>query len=385
MRTRLGRASQHGMSVEEKLNVFRGEETLINPVTGGTLGKQRRRIAQVEITEVREKYSKVRQTGDLEIGLAVGDQVEPARFRNSIVIAPPCDSAGRNTKAGIRFAEELTVALVKSGIPVVENNLLLDALSERAINQSALFDPAKAANVGKYVGAHSVLTGTLFEKGRGAGANLRLVEVETGKILDAVTCSVREMPGLDAPVTLTSPTRSKVTVNVNVTVKHALEHVPPALEGVRWISKNASYTVSSKYENIRPLPSLLNESNATYCAVKGVSRAKISEEGYNAFTTNKEPGAHVTIDLGNVFTVRGFYIRNRKETQAGIDRAKGLTIWLSPDRPARGKEVWSAEEAEVEWYVALPRAIEACYVVVGFPQSKSEHLHLSKIMVFGNE
>ena len=183
--------SRHGVKVGDRLNVFRGEKVLKEPITGDFLGTQRRRISECEITEVREKFSKIRQSGNLEIALMLGDEVGPKVFASSIAIIPPVDSARNNTRAGLGLAEELTTELVKQQIPVVERSLLVDAAAELFIqNTSLLVKPAFAARVGKVVGAHAILTGRLIEDHEVLEANLQLVEVPTGNILDRVSCSL---------------------------------------------------------------------------------------------------------------------------------------------------------------------------------------------------
>ena len=220
---------QHGVKVGDKLNIFRGEKVLKDPATGEVLGRQRRRISECEITEVREKYSKIRQTGTLEIALTVGDEVEPVVFANSIAIIPPVNASGRNTKVGLGLAEELTTGLVKLKIPVVERSLLIDALGELLIQNTSLVDPATAASVGKLVGAHSILTGTLIEDHNVLEANLRLVEVATGKLLDAVSCSLRTDTSvakaiLSRPATEMSPSAKSTGATTSSTKPSALSN-----------------------------------------------------------------------------------------------------------------------------------------------------------------
>ena len=165
----------------------------------------------------------------------------------------------------------------------------------------------------------------------------------------------------------------------------ATAKMPPALADEKWISKDSSYTTSSIFGGAVPLDSLLNEDNVCYITVQGVTASGKAANGEYAFTTNNEPGAHIQIDLGKPFAVRGLYIANCINTKAATERAGRLTVWLSSIATDRGKQVWTAaRKAEKEWYIVLPEAVEARYVWIGFKENKSEYLHLRKVKVFGH-
>src|SRR5205823_6295969 len=99
--------SRNGVDRGDKLRVFRGETEIKDPATGEVLGKQRRKISELEVFESQEKFCKAKQLGDLEIPLAVGDLVEPASFSNAIAIFPALTSSNSVSEAGVRIAEDL--------------------------------------------------------------------------------------------------------------------------------------------------------------------------------------------------------------------------------------------------------------------------------------
>ena len=60
-------------------------------------------------------------------------------------------------------------------------------LRELAIQNTDVFDRDTARRIGKQVGAYAVLLGTLSFETKRAEANVRLVEIESGRILLAVS------------------------------------------------------------------------------------------------------------------------------------------------------------------------------------------------------
>lgn len=169
-----------------------------------------------------------------------------------------------------------------------------------------------------------------------------------------------------------------------VVVADSIE-LPSALAASNWISQTAKYRASSQYERASPLESLLSDSDEMYATLNGVTAGQIIKNGFYAVHTNNEPGAHVQIDLGSSHLITGFYIKNRQESEAAVARAKDLTIWISSERTDKGVKVWASDKAEVEWYVVLPQPVLGQLITIGFPETKREYLHLTKVKVFGRD
>jgi hypothetical protein len=145
----------------------------------------------------------------------------------------------------------------------------------------------------------------------------------------------------------------------------------------RWISKNATYKVSSIDRGIsgNPLPSLLNESQKFY-----------DGSGF-AFHTNPEAGSWITIDLGKQKRITRVFILNRQDNrQSIINRAVGMSLYVSADGKQRQK-MWTATQGLPQWNVQLSKPIEGRYVTLQLPIRAAEpkHFHLKKVMVFGQE
>jgi hypothetical protein len=152
----------------------------------------------------------------------------------------------------------------------------------------------------------------------------------------------------------------------------------PASEA--WISREATYVVSSTGEGVLALPSLLTDDDP--------------EVEYAVHTKGGEAGAHIVIDLGAVKKVTRLEIINRRDP-ALHNRAKGMQLWMAAPRPMRdddvrfplqpdfGREIWTAEEGLARYQVKLPQPVIARYVKLGFPHERVEFLHLAKVRVYG--
>jgi len=87
---------------------------------------------------------------------------------------------------------------------------------------------------------------------------------------------------------------------------------------------------------------------------------------------------HIIIRLDKERTIRFLHIRNRRESFH--ERAKGLTVWVSPDGK-RWKEIWQAKSVDPEWLVDAGKDVRGAYLKIGLPGRGT--LHLNKIVVFG--
>ena len=152
-------------------------------------------MAKLEITEVKDTYSKAKQSSDLDIELNTGDAVEQEGVNFSVAIMPILDLDGDETTAGKTLAEQIATTFVSRGISVVERELLDAALSELALQQKKEFDPKSAQKVGKQLGAVAVVTGTITPKGNKGEAHVRLIRVQTGEAVVAASQSIGDVGG----------------------------------------------------------------------------------------------------------------------------------------------------------------------------------------------
>ena len=112
----------------------------------------------------------------------------------TIAVLPFRDNTQQITAETNQRAEELTNALVRWKMDVVERARLDQVINELAMQQGALFDESKAQQVGKQLGASVVVVGSLSPLKKEANLQLRLVDVATGKVLEAPT--LNGIPGL---------------------------------------------------------------------------------------------------------------------------------------------------------------------------------------------
>jgi TolB-like protein len=71
-------------------------------------------------------------------------------------------------------------------VQLVERDRLEDVLAELKLGQTARIDPATAARAGKLLGARLVVIGGYFDLKRTLRVDARVVEVETGKVVQSV-------------------------------------------------------------------------------------------------------------------------------------------------------------------------------------------------------
>lgn len=96
------------------------------------------------------------------------------------------DRSGRKDPMGRMIAEFLTTAAVDSGrFSIVERSLLEKVLKELELGQSGIIEEGKAREIGRMVGAAAILTGSVSRLGNTMRIDVRLIDVETGKILAA--------------------------------------------------------------------------------------------------------------------------------------------------------------------------------------------------------
>jgi TolB-like protein len=176
-----------GLTVGQKMNVFRVVGDITDPVTHKVIARERPRIAQLHITEVQDAYAKAKLIGDLEVAIKEGDEVETMPLKVSVAVVPLLDADGQETEAGVAISEDLATALVGKKVQVVERNALKSVIKEMAIQTSELIDPATVQRLGKQIGASTVLTGKIVADGNQFKAHVRLISVETGQVLMAAS------------------------------------------------------------------------------------------------------------------------------------------------------------------------------------------------------
>jgi TolB-like protein len=87
-----------------------------------------------------------------------------------------------NLKRGI--SESLVTKLAKRPeLHLVERSQIDKALKEIGFGQTAFADSAKVAQLGKMTGANTIITGSIVKGGSRFEINVRMLDVETGKVL----------------------------------------------------------------------------------------------------------------------------------------------------------------------------------------------------------
>lgn len=127
----------------------------------------------------------------------------PARAANTVAVLYFTHSDMNPELAGLKvgLAQMLITDLTgTAGLEVVERERLQAILDELELGHEGFADPARAAKVGKLLGARYMVLGGYFQLASTLRIDARVVEVETSRILDShgVNGSVAEFMGMEA-------------------------------------------------------------------------------------------------------------------------------------------------------------------------------------------
>lgn len=113
---------------------------------------------------------------------------------NSIAVVGFSYSDGRESSDGVVVAERVVTELIKlNKFPVVERKELEKVLNELKLQRTGLIDSNSSKDIGKMLGASSIIIGTLTElPENNIEMHIRVAEVETGKVLNASTVIIKK-------------------------------------------------------------------------------------------------------------------------------------------------------------------------------------------------
>jgi NPCBM/NEW2 domain len=98
-----------------------------------------------------------------------------------------------STTAPRAFAEELSTALIRQGVRLVERGQLESALREMKLAPDATFDAVTAKELGRRAGAALLIVGSLADRGATVVANARVVRAATGEAIWAERAELRKI------------------------------------------------------------------------------------------------------------------------------------------------------------------------------------------------
>jgi len=179
-----------GVTTGQTLNVYRIGSEIRDPDTDELLGRSRTKIGELEVVEVLPNVSKTKLISDGELAPEAGDEVAVNLKPFRIAVLPFVDDGGQYGPTGLVAAERFTTELARRDIAVVERTLMSELLKEIVLQNTSLFDPKTAGKIGKQTGASHVLTGRLTGNDNKVETHVRLIDVETGQILDATSGQV---------------------------------------------------------------------------------------------------------------------------------------------------------------------------------------------------
>lgn len=138
-----------------------------------------------------------------------------------------------------------------------------------------------------------------------------------------------------------------------------------------WISRDATYKVSSQHPEYQPLAALLTGGSG------------IHVEGDFAFHTQPGAPSSIVIDLGKEKSVNRIWIENRRRYSRA--NAKGMTVSLSTQPNEKTKPVWIAQNTDAEWMIDLAQTTKARYITIRQADKNVDGFHLAQVRVYGKE
>jgi len=117
--------------------------------------------------------------------------------KKTLAVFEPVGIHGEQTALGEFLREEMVSVLGKEGkFDVVERELLSKVMEEQKLSLTGAVSESSAVEIGKLAGADYILTGTITPFENSFRLNLRLVEVESGKIVNTLSGDISKTDDL---------------------------------------------------------------------------------------------------------------------------------------------------------------------------------------------
>ena len=176
-----------GIGKGDRLKVLRVGDAITDPETGEVLGVSESLLAELEVVESHERFSKTKRVSEMKTELRRGDAVRPRLRVKPVAVLPLSPTSEDLADLAKGLSEEFATTLAARGVSVVERAQIDRVVAELGLQSGALVDKDTAAKLGKLVGAHAVLTGTVVpSNGDDATVHARLIRVETAEVILAI-------------------------------------------------------------------------------------------------------------------------------------------------------------------------------------------------------
>lgn len=112
--------------------------------------------------------------------------------KKTVAVTDFADLQGNITQLGKFIAEHFSVALAGSGqgIDVIDRTHIKQLLKEHKLAEKGLIDTVTAKKLGKIAGVDALVTGTLTPFGNTVEMTIKVLDIETAKVIDAGVGSV---------------------------------------------------------------------------------------------------------------------------------------------------------------------------------------------------
>ena len=141
----------------------------------------------------------------------------------------------------------------------------------------------------------------------------------------------------------------------------------PIDRNIEWVSKDATFTVSSTAEKYRSLKAFLTGQGEL---MKGC-----------AVHTDYEAKPSVVVELAKPVNLKRILIFNRREKYSSSRQNRGLRVWTSVDG-AEWAELWTAATVQSAWMIDLKAPVKARYVKFGLVTEGKSYLALAGVRIY---
>jgi TolB-like protein len=191
--------SADGILEGQLLDVVSMGEAIV--VAGETIGFREKPVGIAEVKRVQSERLCVAQMKSVATGVALslGNMAFARSVPGTLALSSFVRPDNQISQLGQEFADKLSVALQATGcFQVVERSRFEAVLGELGLGLNDLFNPQKAAQFGRQVQARGLVIGATVQQNDRYAITARVVDIETGIQVNAVSTDCGRSTELDA-------------------------------------------------------------------------------------------------------------------------------------------------------------------------------------------
>lgn len=255
------------------------------------------------------------------------------------------DALGVPENVALSASELFRTELFKTGyFHVLERRQMKKVMEEQALSLSGALDPSDAAKIGKLLTVHLIVFGSINQLGNDIVVNIRLVDVEEGRLKAADTANARELEEIPLAVKALSKVISAATPLRGKVVKIRGDEVVVSLGSLDQITKGDFLRVQRLGEDFKD-PATGQTLGREIIEVATLKVEQIINEGLSSTLLVQEYGAVKSGDIVIIWAAGDKESRPTVRDKPEIERAPPsqkdfpkMEEPLPPKPPSSGQE-----------------------------------------------